>query len=182
MPAHGAKRTRSEKDTEVHAQKIPDLFAVEPTNMFSHPMPVTQQNQKHAKSAAAHGALRGAKRAREFVNTISGVYISSSPIDEVKKQLDEIDKDKNADNIEEYDDIIKSLKVFEMQCKNKFAGEVNTTGTFCCAICFVNRPIKTLRLLVPCGHGFCDTCTSRLTENTCPNCRGLIASIFKAYV
>jgi hypothetical protein len=181
MPARGAKRTRSEKNTEAHTHKIPDFFTDAVTNISAPSIPTAQKNPKRIKSAEARAAVRGAKRALEFANTIYGQYISSALIDEVEGQLDEIDENKNT-IIEEYDDIIKSLKAFEMYCKTKYTEEANETMTFFCAICLVNQPINTLQLLVPCGHGFCNTCISKMKTNNCPNCRRVTDSVLKAYV
>jgi hypothetical protein len=151
---------------------------------FEHVVAPASKRAKLARSAAARSAVRAAKRALECVNLMDGEYILDMVITEIESQLAELD-DETTDTTEEYNDIIKTLKLLEMQWKNKFAGETNKTATFTCAICLVDQPLSTLRLFVPCGHGFCATCTEATQQQdilACPNCRGPIASVLKAYV
>jgi hypothetical protein len=79
--------------------------------------------------------------------------------------------------------------------KDQATGEAIKTEAFTCCICFIKHPLSTLRLIVPCGHGFCVTCTSNLEANItfarrarkqdipgCYNCRGQVTAVLKAYL
>jgi hypothetical protein len=164
MPARGAKRTRSEKDIE--AEKVR----------------AQAHSEKCAKIEMARAAIRSARRAKECANIMPNVWIMDAPVDLMEDHVDELEDKEEDINLEELDDIIKSLKAFELHCKTKYAEKENKTATFFCPVCFVNKPIKTLHLLVPCGHGFCDTCTTQNKTNNCPNCRRVTDSVLKAYV
>jgi len=80
--------------------------------------------QNSAKSAEARAALRALVRATDSaycMNVIDDFERSKAvnAITEFNSQLDELDKD--ARDTEEYDDIIKTLKVLETFYKNKAA-------------------------------------------------------------
>jgi hypothetical protein len=105
-----------------------------------------------------------------------------------------LDRD-TAVETKEYDIIIDRLKQLEVESKKKATGEANKTEAFTCSICFNKQALSTLRLIVPCGHGFCDICTSNLEANIifarrarnpdipgCYNCRGQVTSVLKAYL
>ena len=84
--------------------------------------------QKSAKSAEARAAVRAVVRARAYARCsyyIDSIDIENSneALEEVKRQLDELDKDEKVQTTEEYDEVIKTLKLIETQYKDKAAKE-----------------------------------------------------------
>lgn len=80
--------------------------------------------QNSAKSAEARAALRALVRAIDSADCMNALDIlerlkADKAIAEFEKQLDELDEDAN--DTEEYDDIIKTVKVLETFYKNKDA-------------------------------------------------------------
>ena len=161
---------------------------------------ITFKTDKDKKSVAAYIAGHAALRAAQRVN-----WMKMDPemeICKLQQQLKELGDDADLKTTEEYDCILQRFLQLEHQCKekvqtemNKAAKEANKTEGFTCAICFAKQPLSTLRLLVPCGHGFCVTCTSKLESDItrarsaqeqdipgCFNCRGQVTSVLRAYL
>ncbi len=145
-------------------------------------------DEKLEKSAKVRAAARAVERAN-FMSEDAEMEIFY-----LKNQLEELNED-TAVEAKEYDIIIDRLKQLEVESKKKATEEANETETFTCPICFNKQALSTLRLIVPCGHGFCDTCTSNLQANIifarrarnqdipgCYNCRGQVTSVLKAYL
>ena len=71
---------------------------------------------------------------------------------------------------------------------DKATEKANAELNFACAICFENREMDTLRILTPCGHGFCSGCVNahmkavdaRGRGQDCPICRGPITKVITA--
>ena len=76
------------------------------------------------------------------------------------------------------------------------AQETNKGLEFACGICFSTCPKDALRILAPCGHGFCKECVEKHmaaapaaagadddddATPVCPSCRGAIASVHTPY-
>ena len=141
--------------------------------------------EKNQKSVAAHVAGRAALRAAQRVS-----WMRMDPemeICKLQQQLKELGDSANLKTTEEYDCILQRFLQLEHQCKekvqtemNKAAKEANKTEVFTCAICFAKQPLSTLRLLVPCGHGFCASCMCNI--HICPNCRGPKTSVLATFL
>jgi hypothetical protein len=66
--------------------------------------------------------------------------------------------------------------------------EGNKDLEFACSICFDNEKIDALRIVNPCGHGFCSDCVDKHMAAAadaddgpvCPNCRAPITSVITA--
>jgi hypothetical protein len=142
---------------------------------------------KYAKLAEVRVALRAAERAA----WVNHVY----EVDKLKEQVDTIYNDPDVRTHEEVDQIIQQLNQKTAKDLRAATYKANATETFSCGICLSTQKLGELRLIVPCGHGFCDKCTAKLQENItrahaheekdipgCPNCRKKIDSVLKAYV
>ena len=82
--------------------------------------------QKSAKSGAARVALRAVLRANNCVNSTQFMMTCEkqcreSAFKDFKRQLDEMDKDETVDT-EEYDDVIKTMKLLETHYKKEAFG------------------------------------------------------------
>ena len=107
----------------------------------------------------------------------------------LQDQLKELNEDAAVETAEEYDYIMKRFKQLENQSNEKAANETNKavidankTEKFTCGICFAKQPLSTLRVLQPCGHGFCASCTGNIEANICPNCRGPKTSVLATFL
>jgi rubrerythrin len=154
------------------------------------------RTEKNHKFVAAHVAGRAALRAAQRVSWMR--MDIEMEICKLQEQLKELNEDTAVETTEEYDYIMKRFMQLENQSNekatnetNKAAKGTNKTEAFTCGICFAKQPLSTLRVLVPCGHGFCATCISALDANTraqgqnicfCPNCRAPINSGLQAFL
>ena len=143
--------------------------------------------EKNPKYCAAHGAGRAALRAAQRVS-----WMRMDPEMEICKlqdQLKELIDDKALETSEEYDYIMNRFMQLENQSNekaakrtNQAAKEANMFEKFTCGICFAKQPLSTLRVLQPCGHGFCASCTGKIEANICPNCRGPKTSVLATFL
>lgn len=83
---------------------------------------------KLQKSAAARAAVRAVVRARAYARCsyyIDDIDIENSndALEEIRRQLDELDNDERVVTTEEYDYVIETLKLIETQYKDKAARE-----------------------------------------------------------
>jgi len=107
----------------------------------------------------------------------------------LQEQLRELNADTALETTEEYDYIITRFTQVGNQSNEKAANETNKAANdankfekFTCGICFAKQPLSTLRVLQPCGHGFCASCTDKIPANICPNCRGPRTSVLAAFL
>lgn len=145
------------------------------------------RGEKPLKTIAAQVAGRAALRAAQRAS-----WMRMDPemeICKLQEQLKELNADTALETTEEYDYIINRFTQLGNQSNekaanetNKAATEANKTNKFTCGICFANQPLSDLRLIVPCGHGFCVSCTGNLQANICPNCRGPKTSVFGTFL
>jgi hypothetical protein len=64
-------------------------------------------------------------------------------------------------------------------------GKAKDACKFTCAVCLEQCTRLPLRILAPCGHGFCAGCVGQLTDHptdppeifTCPTCRAPVTSV-----
>ncbi len=142
---------------------------------------------KGPQFVAAHAAGRAALRAAQRVS-----WMRMDPemeICKLQEQLKELHEDTAVLTTEECDYIMNRFMQLENQSNekaanetNKAAKDANKTEKFTCGICFAKQPLSTLRLLQPCGHGFCASCTDKIEANICPNCRGPKTSVLATFL
>jgi len=143
--------------------------------------------EKNQKFVAAHTAGRAARRAAQRVS-----WMRMDPemeICKLQEQLQELVDDTAVLTTEECDYIMNRFTQLENQSNDKATNETkkaakdaNKTEKFTCGICFAKQPLSTLRLLQPCGHGFCASCTANIQANICPNCRGPKTSVLATFL
>ena len=141
------------------------------------------------KAEGARAALRAATRANARLQAVA----EDDEIKTLEGQLDALDYESDLDHTEEFDIIKNRCRRLQVQCNRAAAEESNKALTFACPICFDNCEIASLRIVTPCGHGFCLACIKKLEtaayrprgpedpEPDCPTCRGAIASVIKAH-
>ena len=93
--------------------------------------------------------------------------------------------------------ITQQLKTKAARDRQKAAGTANKFGIFTCAVCLDDKPLATLHINVPCGHGFCKTCIAKPVSSVplmevvhdgpsktpvCYTCRCKVASTVRTYV
>ena len=107
---------------------------------------------------------------------------------EIRKLQDQLKElNEESETTEEYDHILNRFMQIENQSNekvvyetNKAAQDANKREQFTCRICFAKQPLSTLRLLQPCNHGFCASCTDKI--QSCPNCRVPKTSVLATFV
>ena len=107
----------------------------------------------------------------------------------LQEQLNELLDDTAVQTTEECDYIMNRFMQLENYSNgeaakqtNQAAKDANKTEKFTCGICFAKQPLSTLRVLQPCGHGFCASCTDKIEANICPNCRGPKTSVLATFL
>ena len=144
---------------------------------------------KSTTKNAARRALRAARRADGRFQAVD----EDDEVDKLEEQLNDLDYESDLDTTEEYDIIKNRCRRIQVQYNGLAAVDANKELSFACAVCFDNCNITCLRIITPCGHGFCYECTDKLVaaaellgapnpaQACCPTCRGPIASVIKAY-
>ena len=142
-----------------------------------------------SKAEEARAALRAATRANARLQAVA----EEDELETLEGQLDELDAESDLDHTEEFDIIKNRCRCIQVQSNLLSAEESNKPLTFTCPICFDNYVMHALRIITPCGHGFCFHCMTKLKptcylpraaedpEPDCPTCRGPIASVIKAH-
>ena len=145
------------------------------------------RGEKTLKTIAAQVAGRAALRAAQRVSWMR--IDPEMEICKLQEQLKELNADTALETTEEYDYIINRITQVGNQSNekaanetNKAAKDANKTEKFTCGICFAKQPLSTLRVLQPCGHGFCASCTGNIEANICPNCRGPKTSVLATFL
>ena len=145
------------------------------------------RDERNKKTVAAHVAGRAALRAAQRVSWMR--MDAEMEICKLQDQLKELNAETVLETTEEYDYILNRLMQIENQSNekvvyetNKAARDANKREQFTCGICFAKQPLSTLRVLQPCGHGFCASCTDKIEANICPNCRGPKTSVLATFL
>lgn len=130
---------------------------------------------KHAKLAEVRVALRAAERASWIGNIYEVKYL--------QEQVDAIHRDALVDTHAEVDLIIQQLNQRAANDRRKAADAANKTEAFTCCVCMDRSPLSELRLLMPCGHGFCEPCMRAVhVQPLCPTCRKTINNVIRPYI
>jgi hypothetical protein len=155
-------------------------------NKRAKPDAVAAYTARSIKSNDARHAVRAAARAIARNNAVS----ENDEVDTLNEQLDEIDESEDDESSRECDIIKNRFKRLAKDYNNLAASKSNRELWFTCSVCLDNRLVSVLRILAPCGHGFCSGCVEAvMTRNadgqdpapTCPTCRGVIASAITPY-
>ena len=140
------------------------------------------QAERDRASRAASTAGRAAQRA---ITRYDGVT-DEHEVDLLYAQIKALDDESDEDSAKEYAIIQARFSRLAAEHNAKAAETSNDELEFACAICFENRGMVALRILAPCGHGFCFHCTDAhiaaagAPAATCPNCRAPITSVITA--
>jgi hypothetical protein len=166
---------------------------------------VNPETVRDRKLVAAYHAARVAERAVNRYNSVD----DGDEIDLLKEQLENIDESEDDGNSKEPDisnerDLIQrrfeaiaqdhnacALKKAQ-EALGRAATKANETLRFACAVCLDDCLVRAstgLRILAPCGHGFCAGCVGQLTDHptdppetfTCPTCRQPVTSVVTPY-
>jgi len=136
------------------------------------------------KSLAASTAGRAAVRAIARWNGVT----DDDEVDTLKAQIAELDDESDEDSAAEYAIIQSRFEALAAEYNVKATEQANAELKFACAICFENRDMHDLRIVAPCGHGFCRECiethmgvaAAAQADPVCPNCRGPMTSVLTA--
>ena len=130
---------------------------------------------KTDKMAEVRVALRAAERA-EWIGHTSEIRYLEQQTETIRRE-DPIDKDT------ELDLIIAQLNQKAARERQGAALHANSTEGFTCCICMDRSPLSKLRLLIPCGHGFCEVCMRKVhVQPLCPTCRKTIDNVLRPYL
>ena len=140
------------------------------------------------KAEAARAALRGAARAQARLQAVA----EEDEIKTLEGQLDALDYESDLDHTDEFVIIKNRCRRLEEQCNRAASEEGNKALSFSCSVCFDNCEMAALRIITPCGHGFCFECTDGLeaaagkrkpeeADPGCPTCRGVVGAVLKTY-
>ena len=140
------------------------------------------------KAEGARAALRAATRANARLQPVG----EDDEIETLEGQLDALDYESDLDHTEEYDIIKNRCRRLQQQCNRAASEEGNKALSFSCSVCFDNCEMAALRIITPCGHGFCFECTDGLeaaagkrkaeeVDPGCPTCRGPMGAVLKMY-
>ena len=151
--------------------------------MASHGVRTEKNHKFFVARVAGCAALRAAQR-------VSWMRMDAEvEICKLQQQLKEMNEDTAVETTEEYDYIMNRFMQVENYSNgeaakrtNQDAKEANMFEKFTCGICFAKQPLSTLRVLQPCGHGFCASCTGKIEANICPNCRGPKTSVLATFL
>ncbi len=117
----------------------------------------------------------------------------------LENQLEQLSDESDDESLKEFDIIHARFRQLNEEYNRLSAQEANKGLEFACSICFDNNKMDALRIVNPCGHGFCKECVekhmfaaadaSRAARSddadydgpVCPTCRGAIASVITPY-
>ena len=142
------------------------------------------------KADAARAALRAATRANARLEAVTET--EDDEIKTLEGQLDALDYESDLDNTEEFVIIKNRCRRLQVQCNQAASEEGNKALSFSCSVCFDNCEMAALRIITPCGHGFCFECTDGLeaakvqrkaeeADPGCPTCRGPMGAVLKTH-
>jgi hypothetical protein len=146
---------------------------------------VAKKNARIRKSLAVNTTLRSTKRAEERWQATD----EDNEVETLEFQLNNLQYESDENVLQEFDIIQSRLQRLNEHFKRLAAKEGNKDFEFACSICFDNEKIDALRIVNPCGHGFCNTCLEKHAAPpvaagaddedhdgpVCPTCRGAIA-------
>jgi len=140
--------------------------------------------------------LRAAKRAEERWQATD----EDNEVETLEFQLNNLQYESDENVLQEFDIIQSRLQRLNEHFKCLAAKEGNKDLEFACSICLDNEKIDALRIVNPCGHGFCNDCLEKHMGASvaaaavaaaaddedpagpvCPTCRGAIASVITPY-
>jgi hypothetical protein len=159
--------------------------------------PVAAKAARQAVLTRAHlkvsKTLRAAKRAEERWQATD----EDEEVQTLEFQLDQLEYESDDGILQEFDIIRSRLHRLTEDFNRLAAKDANKDLEFACSICFDNNKMDALRILAPCGHGFCKECVATHMVAAavgaagavdddpdgpvCPTCRGAIASVMTAY-
>ena len=151
------------------------------------PAPAASTAVPYSVKVTARRALEAAERAHARLQAVN----RCDEIDALKDQLDDLDREPHHDHHAEYTLIKHRCEHLQTKHNQRAAQAINTELTFVCAVCFDNCMIGCLRILTPCGHGFCEECTVELRvlrapadpdpAPACPACRAPVAAVVQPF-
>ena len=136
--------------------------------------------------------LRAAKRAEERWQATD----EDNEVETLEFQLNNLQYESDENVLQEFDIIQSRLQCLNEHFKRLAAKDCNKDLEFACSICMDNHKMDALRIVNPCGHGFCNTCLEKHMAAApaaagaddddngppvCPTCRGAIASVITPY-
>ena len=134
------------------------------------------------KSDLARKAGRAAERAMRRTNAMS----DDDEVDTLYGQLDAIDDEDDDESSKECDIIRRRFEAIAQDHNASAAEKANVSLQFTCSLCMDNKLMSDLRIVNPCGHGYCQACIEahmcgNAADTTCPSCRGPITSLISPY-
>ena len=157
-------------------------------------LPASSASSASPASAAQHSAKVAARRALEAAERAHLRFQfmdENGEIDQLKHQLDDLDSEPHGNHHDEYRIIQNRCERLQAILNQGAAKEENKELTFVCAVCFDKCMMNCLRILTPCGHGFCEDCTVELRvlrapadpdpAPACPACRAPVAAVVQPF-
>ncbi len=154
------------------------------------------KNARIRKSRAVNKTHRAAKRAAERCEAAQ-YSPTGAEIDILGEQIEQLEEESDDDSLKEFDIIQRRLKALIQQYNSSAAKKANENLEFTCSICFDNSKMGVLRIITPCGHGFCNTCLEKhMAEASaaaaaaddedpagpvCPTCRSAIVDVITPF-
>ena len=136
------------------------------------------------KSSAARQAGRAAQRA---INRL-GAVDDGDELQLLMQQLDAIDESSGDEASQECDIIRNRFQRLAQDANASAAHKANEALTFSCVNCLCIREVLTLRILAPCGHGFCRDCATKSVFTSdmgrflpCPSCDQNVTAVITPY-
>jgi len=144
----------------------------------------------HAVSKTHRAATRAAKRLEAVQSEDHDLELEI-----LEEQIDKLQNESDDESLKEFDVIQHRLKTLTEQCNRDVVKEINKNFEFACSICRDNHKKDVLRIVNPCGHGFCNECLAKHMEAAaaldavngdpagprCPGCRGEIADVITPF-
>jgi len=154
------------------------------------PMPFDPAIAKAARRCRSLAARRAGDAAQRAINRANAVE-EDDEVATLEAQIEQLDALSDEDSAKEYDIVKARFDTLAGEHNSKIAHKGSEAFRFKCAICFDDCKLMGctgLRILNPCGHGFCAGCidihvdVKQMGERPdCPSCRALVVSVITPY-
>jgi rubrerythrin len=146
----------------------------------------TAPNPARTDRLSKSNLARKVGRATERATVRTNVMSDDDEIDTLYGQLDAIDDEDDDESSKECDIIRRRFEAIAQDHNASAAEKANVSVLFACSVCMDNKLMGDMRIVNPCGHGYCQACIEahmcgNAADTTCPTCRGPITSLISPY-
>jgi hypothetical protein len=146
----------------------------------------TAPNPARTDRLSKSNLARKVGRATERATVRTNVMSDDDEIDTLYGQLDAIDDEDDDESSKECDIIRRRFETIAQDHNARAAEKANVSVLFACSVCMDNKLMGDMRIVNPCGHGYCQACIEahmcgNAAATTCPTCRGPITSLISPY-